>query len=179
MVRSIRTTGRADAGRIEHGTYLHDDLMVSIRPPDGVLLRRQSGELTELQVGCTHPEFEDRVEFSIVGFRAVAGAGKAFEESVLQVLSMGAYAARRGVITSDRFDVGGGGGPARVIEWVFGKPGGTEFSSERWIYFAKGRRKFLIRMIARAPTQSEAVRLRQHDRARPFFDAMLGAVVIR
>ncbi|MHC5066095.1 MAG: protein kinase domain-containing protein, partial [Planctomycetota bacterium] len=158
VLRVIRMgpRSRPDAGRLsDDGSYRHPDLKLTIATAGEFNLVRSQTELTELQVSSNYPD-DPGVRLQVLGHHNDGRHSPEYCELLLQaggrLPSMGSAL---GEEASPPIAIERGSAEMNSIGLLFSSEN-EQFSRERWTFFNRGLRFFLVKVSAPGKTRHEA-----------------------
>ncbi|MEO6593574.1 MAG: bifunctional serine/threonine-protein kinase/formylglycine-generating enzyme family protein, partial [Planctomycetota bacterium] len=164
----VMPRGGADRGCSSAGGYTHEGLRVRLREFAGTRLRRTQEPPAELQVEMSSPALPGAF-VQVVGHYAEVDAQV---QMVRFRLSNGANVLRSGVSVSPEHPDGDGW---TAMDWRFEQPNGG-FAREMWRLGTRGRRHFLVRLVATAASPEEAEKRFDSDSVQQWFAAVMASL---
>lgn len=156
VVRLMPST-RFDDGELRDGVYRHRRLEVRVEPPTGVRMHCSSDGMVELQI-VLHTADDSRCSLAVLGCMGEAMESAASLRMRLTASLLNREHGER--CTESQVDGILETGQAQLVEnseqWLFEAVAGAGWRCERWTFLALGRRRFLVRSIARGATRDAA-----------------------
>jgi len=165
-VLQVSPATRGDSGCIDAGgVYVNDELLLRIEPAETFTLSRTAGHLAPMQVELSHATDPDCFVMVLGVFEERDGD----ELATWQRLADGFH-----TIGGDERCLGRGAGrfgtyAAEQEEWLF--TARDCITRERWLEVSAGRRRVLLRLVAKGPSAEAATA--QFEAAQPWFSAVL------